>query len=68
MRAATAAAVASAEASSVSVIAFASPAVGNQALARAVQRAGWQGNFTTFLMPGAPQQSRAHAGFSDLCL
>ena len=40
------------EARNVSVITFASPAVGNQALARAVQQAGWQDNFKSFLMPG----------------
>jgi Lipase (class 3) len=40
------------EARNVNVIAFASPAVGNQALARAVQQAGWQDNFKSFLMPG----------------
>lgn len=41
------------EAGNVSVMAFASPAIGNQALARAVQQAGWQDCFATFLMPGA---------------
>jgi Lipase (class 3) len=40
------------EARTVSVVTFASPAVGNQALARAVQQAGWQDNFKSFLMPG----------------
>lgn len=42
----------SSEARNISVITFASPAVGNQALARAVQQAGWQDNFRSFLMPG----------------
>jgi Lipase (class 3) len=42
----------SSEARNVSVITFASPAVGNQALARAVQQAGWHDNFRSFLMPG----------------
>lgn len=45
----------SSEAGNVSVITFASPAVGNQALARAVQQAGWQDNFRSFLMPGLVQ-------------
>jgi Lipase (class 3) len=46
------------QAGNVSVIAFASPAVGNQALARAVQHAGWQDNFKSFLMPGLSRMHR----------
>jgi hypothetical protein len=34
------------------VICFATPAVGNDALARLVERAGWGGFFKTYVLPG----------------
>lgn len=45
------------EAANVRVMAFASPAVGNQALARAVRQSGWQDCFATFLLPGTMSSS-----------
>jgi hypothetical protein len=37
---------------SLRVICFATPAVGNNALARLVEQAGWGGFFKTYVMPG----------------
>jgi hypothetical protein len=39
---------------SLRVICFATPAVGNDALARLVEQAGWGRFFKTYVMPGGP--------------
>lgn len=51
---------------------FATPAIGNAALADLVKNAGWGGHFKTYFLPGAPglltaQRSRSAKTSAGIC-
>ncbi len=54
---------------SIACIAYASPAIGNQALAAGVQRMGWDGHFINYSLPGkTPVERTVLSSFAPCCV